>query len=95
MVLLSIAYCTTVVQWEDHDFVARQREAVDSHEHRFIDIQRSTRVLNAPRTDSLIVYHSEHKRDVQLLWLLHDGIVQIAPMYAFKRHPYDRETSYG
>ena len=33
VVLLFIAYCTTIVQREDHDFAVRQREAVQSHEH--------------------------------------------------------------
>ena len=33
MVLLSIAYCATIVHREDHDFVVRQRKAVESHEH--------------------------------------------------------------
>ena len=60
-----------------------------------IKIQRSTRVLNVPRTGSLIAYHSEHKRDMQLLWLRHKGIVRIAPMDASKRYPYGRETLYG
>ena len=60
-----------------------------------IDIQHSTHVLDAPTTDSLIAYHSEKQRDVQLLCLQPDGIVQIAPMDASKRYPYERETLYG
>ena len=33
VMLLLIAYCTTIVQREDYDFVVRQREAVHSFEH--------------------------------------------------------------
>ena len=33
IVLLLISPCVTIVQREDHNFVARQREAVDFQEH--------------------------------------------------------------
>ena len=57
-----------------------------------IDIQLSTRVLYDPRTGSLIAYHSEQKREMQLRLLLYDDHNPNHCMDASKKHPYDQET---
>lgn len=54
-------------------------------------MQRSTHVLDAPRTGSLIAYHSEQKRGMQLSLLLYDGHNLNHCMDALKGHVYDLE----